>query len=158
MKFSKANIEVAHFHRIPSKMRWLRIQSKISGTNYLATEPYVPKTSQLGNCFELGQVSYDLKDITEPVQLNLEVDRRYRCVNDWDFWVYPEKVEMNQGEVYVTDSLDSKTQQILEQGGNVLITAAGKISTVKRWFNTSLLCSGILLGLRCVLHIPPVYW
>jgi hypothetical protein len=33
---------------------------------------------------------------------------------------------MNQGEVYVTDSLDSKAQQILEQGGNVLITAAGK--------------------------------
>jgi hypothetical protein len=49
---------------------------------------------------------------------------------------------MNQGEVYVTDSLDSKAQQILEQGGNVLITAAGKIS----------------YGKEVVQYFTPVFW
>lgn len=30
------------------------------------------------------------------------------AVNDWDFWVYPAQVELTQGDVYTTDTLDAK--------------------------------------------------
>jgi len=59
------------------------------------------------------------------------------AVNDWDFWVYPAQVELTQGDVYTTDTLDAKAISILQEGGNVLITAAGKIQygkEVKQYF------------------------
>lgn len=139
----KANIEVAHFHKNPLKNALVTYTIKDKWGKLFSNGTVCTKDIPVGNCFELGQVSYDLKDITEPIQLNLEVRiEGTDAVNDWDFWVYPEKVEMNQGEVYVTDSLDSKAQQILEQGGNVLITAAGKIS----------------YGKEVVQYFTPVFW
>ena len=69
-----------------------------------------------------------LEGIDTPQKLNLEV-RIEGCdaVNDWDFWVYPAQVELVQGTVYTTDTLDAKALAVLQDGGNVLITAAGKI-------------------------------
>jgi hypothetical protein len=60
--------------------------------------------------------------------MNLEVRiKDTDFVNDWDFWVYPTTVLLETGKVLITDSLDSKARQALEQGNNVLILAAGKI-------------------------------
>lgn len=48
--------------------------------------------------------------------------------NHWDYWVYPQEVEIPQPkDIYVTDSLDAKAQKILAKGGKVLILAAGKV-------------------------------
>ena len=48
--------------------------------------------------------------------------------NSWEFWVYPQKVEMPEtADIHVTDTLDTKALDILASGGKVLITAAGKI-------------------------------
>ena len=79
-----------------------------------------------------------LKGINTPQKLNLEVRiEGSDAVNDWDFWVYPAQVELTQGEVYTTDTLDAKALSVLQEGGNVLITAAGKIQygkEVKQYF------------------------
>ena len=79
-----------------------------------------------------------LNDIRTPQKLNLEVRlENSDIVNDWDFWVYPDKVKLTQGNVYTTDTLDEKAISILQEGGNVLITAAGKIKygrEVKQYF------------------------
>ncbi|MDD4636535.1 MAG: beta-glucuronidase, partial [Bacteroidales bacterium] len=62
-------------------------------------------------------------------KLNLEVRiKGTDIVNDWDFWVYPEIATPELGDIYQCDSLDQKAIGILEKGGKVLITAAGKIS------------------------------
>jgi len=39
-----------------------------------------------------------LNDIRTPQKLNLEVRlENSDIVNDWDFWVYPDKVKLTQG-------------------------------------------------------------
>ena len=92
----------------------------------------------IGNLFLLGSIDMKLNDIRTPQKLNLEVRLgNSDIVNDWDFWVYPDKVKLTQGNVYTTDTLDEKAISILQEGGNVLITAAGKIKygrEVKQYF------------------------
>ena len=48
--------------------------------------------------------------------------------NHWDFWVYPQHLLADEGDVYVTDTLDSKARRKLLKGGKVLLLAAGKVS------------------------------
>ena len=92
----------------------------------------------IGNLFSLGNIDMKLNDIRTPQKLSLEVRlENSDIVNDWDFWVYPDKVKLTQGNVYTTDTLNKKAISILQEGGNVLITAAGKIKygrEVKQYF------------------------
>lgn len=77
----------------------------------------------------IGHVACPLAAIDKPRKLNLEVKiEGTDVVNDWNIWVYPVPETVSEGKVYVTDSLDTKALDILQAGGNVLITAAGKIS------------------------------
>lgn len=124
-----AAIEVSHFGKAPLKAAKVTYAirndyGKVYSKGVLS-HPNIP----IGSCIPLGEVNYPLNSITAPAKLKLEV-----CIegtafaNDWDFWVYPAAVEAHQGQVYVTETLDSKAIDILTNGGNVLITAAGKIS------------------------------
>ena len=92
----------------------------------------------IGNLYSLGSVDMTLEAIDTPQKLNLEVRiEGSDAVNDWNFWVYPAQVELVQGTVYTTDTLDAKALAVLQDGGNVLITAAGKIQygkEVKQYF------------------------
>ena len=55
-----------------------------------------------------------LSGITRPQKLNMEIRiEGSNAVNDWDFWVYPAQVELAQGNVYTTDTLDAKAISIL---------------------------------------------
>ncbi|MDO4163238.1 MAG: beta-glucuronidase [Bacteroides sp.] len=97
----------------------------------------------VGNMCSLGRVEVLLADITAPRKLNLEVKiEGTEAVNDWDFWVYPAQTEVAEGDVYTTDTLDAKALSVLEAGGNVLITAAGKIK----------------YGKEVVQQFTPVFW
>jgi len=97
----------------------------------------------IGNRNEVGLIRYCPKEINKPVKLNLTVHiQGTEAVNDWDFWVYPPVPSIDHGDVYVTDTLDSKALEQLERGNNVLILAAGKIS----------------YGKEVVQHFTPVFW
>ena len=89
----------------------------------------------LGKNIHLGKVELPFLDeakIQLPVKLTLAVSiassNAPLAQNHWDYWVYPQEVEMPQPkDIYVTDSLDAKAQKILAKGGKVLILAAGKV-------------------------------
>lgn len=91
----------------------------------------------------VGHISCPLAAVDRPRKLNLEVRiEGTDVVNDWNIWVYPALENVSEGKVYVTDSLDAKALDILQSGGNVLITAAGKIS----------------YGKEIEQHFTPVFW
>lgn len=63
--------------------------------------------------------------------------------NNWDFWVYPAEVEMPETKnVYITDAFDEKTEEVLKNGGKVLLMAGGKVK----------------YGNDVVQHYLPVFW
>lgn len=123
-----AQVEVYHFGQKPLKQALL--EWKITGDKGVIVDKgaFVPTDIPIGNCFEIGIISASLEKITKACCLNLEVKiAGTSFINDWDFWVYPEIVLPDKGNVLITDTLDDEAIRTLEQGGNVLILAAGKI-------------------------------
>lgn len=104
--------------------------------------------------------SLSLGNIDEPQKLTLRVNAKNDApvhndaerkeisdklggTNHWDFWVYPTtSEEVPTADIYITDSLDTKAQQLLQHGGKVLICAAGKIT----------------YGKEVVQQFLPVFW
>ena len=84
-----------------------------------------------GKNIELGVIKYDLSGFTCPTKLTLAVNVAdgdgTEYTNQWDFWVYPQQYTEIATKVYETDTLDAKALKVLEAGGDVLLTAAGKI-------------------------------
>jgi hypothetical protein len=86
----------------------------------------------VGKNTELGSITLPLAQFTQPTKLTLTVQLSESIWNHWDFWVYPKELSpmtdiTRQASFYETDSLDAQALRILEQGGDVLLTAAGKV-------------------------------
>lgn len=87
----------------------------------------------VGKNIELGNIHLPLNNIESPSRLTLTVSIKAdntseTAKNHWDFWVYPDKLQMPSTEgIYITDTLDTKAISTLKAGGKVLITAAGKV-------------------------------
>lgn len=97
----------------------------------------------VGKNNQAGVVELPLSGITEPTRLTLVANAAGKGKNSWQFWVYPEEdVKPVPANILVTDTLDSKALEQLEKGGNVLLTAAGKVT----------------LGSDIVQHYLPVFW
>ena len=124
-----ADIEVAHFGekaltQVPVTYTIKDEYGKVYVRNTLGN-----KDIPIGNLNGLGRIEFPLENIEKPIKLNLEVRiEGTEAVNDWNFWVYPKVVELAQGDVYSTDTLDSRALDVLKKGGKVLILAAGKVS------------------------------
>ncbi len=78
---------------------------------------------------DLRRVACPLSMVQAPAKLTLHVQvEGTQAHNQWDFWVYPTQVEMPKADdVLITDTLDAKALQTLEQGGKVLVLAGGKV-------------------------------
>ena len=96
----------------------------------------------VGKNHKLGTVCFPLCSVSEPSKLTLTVRIAGDNRNHWDFWVYPEGKEVSSEGVYISDTLDAKTLDVLRSGGKVLLTAAGKVR----------------LGSDVVQHYLPVFW
>ena len=72
-----------------------------------------------GNGISIGEIKADLSSITNAEQLVVEVSvNDYK--NSWEIFVYPKQLPEVKN-VYVTQTLDEKALQILNNGGNVLL-------------------------------------
>lgn len=139
----KADIEIAHFGREMLKQAKVLYSIKDEFGKIYAHGTLAVTDIPIGNMNRTGSVEFPLGAIQSAEKLNLEVCiEGTEAINDWDFWVYPATVELAGGNVYTTDTLDAKALEILQKGGNVLITAAGKIS----------------YGKEVVQQFTPVFW
>ncbi len=111
----------------------------IVGGNFQQTQ--IP----VGKNFSLGMVTLPLHNVKKAQKMTLRVNISETCHNQWDFWVYPPSTTQElpyPDDIYVTHTLDSKAEQVLQQGGKVLLTAAGRVT----------------LGSDVVQHYLPVFW
>ena len=75
----------------------------------------------------LGTITCPLNDVTKPTKMTLVVSNVAR--NHWELWVYPKEVMAEAPEtICVADSLDARAEEVLRQGGTVLLTAAGRVT------------------------------
>ena len=89
------------------------------------------KNIPIGNNISLGSIKEKLNKIDEAIKLTLTVNISSTdgtAKNHWDFWVYPAREkEANTDGIYISDTLDTQAIKTLQNGGRVLLTAAGKV-------------------------------
>ncbi len=133
-----ADIEVSHFGAAPLLNAKTVYSIKDRYGKIYAHGTVSTQNIPIGNLCSLGKVNMKLEGIKVPQKLKLEIHiEGSPAINDWDFWVYPAQIDIQRGDVYTTDTLDAKAISILKEGGNVLITAAGKIQygrEIKQYF------------------------
>lgn len=74
-----------------------------------------------GNGIKLGTIRQTLTSVTKPSRLILTVDVAGHQ-NSWDIFVYPASLPNTNKEILVTQTLDSKAIETLNNGGKVLLT------------------------------------
>jgi hypothetical protein len=85
-------------------------------------EGNLPKTTiPLGNAFKLGEIKQSLKSVDQPLKLVLAVSVG-KHTNSWDLFVYPASLPAADNGVFVTQKFDAKAQDVLKNGGKVLLT------------------------------------
>ncbi len=117
----ETTVEVAHFGQLPLHgvtPSW--VLSKSNG-EIVSFGNLGKQDISIGNCIQLGTISYPLASISEPEQLKLKVNILDKS-NDWDIWVYPSVTADPVENICITDTLDQKTIQLLQNGGKVLFT------------------------------------
>jgi hypothetical protein len=128
----KAEIEIAHFGASPLKRAVIVSRVLNSESKLIFKDSSIIDEIKIGNCIPAGSVSIDLSEIKTAQKLTLEIsigNTQFR--NSWDFWVYPVKQEIQQGNVLVTDKLDKTAEARLKQGGSVLLLTYGKVGKEK---------------------------
>lgn len=116
----EASIEVSYFDKLPlndAKIKWSI--ADLMGNIY--NEGSLKSKLPITNCIEVGEIKFPLTEIKEAKKLILTVEiPEAKAKNQWNIWVYPQ-VSINTGDVYITDRLDDKAKDLLQQGGKVLL-------------------------------------
>lgn len=138
-------VEMAHFGEKEMKNVTVTWQLTDAQTNAVFAEgSFKNKDIPFGCALPIGETTVSLSKIDKPTKLKLTVAvANTLFVNDWAIWVYPETLpEWSVSDIHFTDTLDAKALNILENGGKVLLEAAGKI----------------VKGKEIVQYFQPAFW
>jgi hypothetical protein len=110
----------------------------------IAKGSFAAKNYAIGNTIPIGAISFALDKITQASQLNLEIAIDHTpYVNDWNFWVYPQKLpEIKKNDIYYCTTLDKQAEEVLNNGGKVFLNASGKV----------------VKGKEVIQSLTPVFW
>lgn len=82
----------------------------------------------IGKNLPVGALRLPLDNSMATGKYNFAVTVGDEARNDWDFWVYPAEVDMpDASAIHITDTFDEEAEQVLRDGGDVLLTVAGKV-------------------------------
>ena len=146
-----AKIEIAHFGEAPIERANIIVYLCTEYDEKMMVGYFI-KDIPVGSCFEVGEVSVPIEEVNRPEKGHLEVlISGTNFVNEWPLWFYPQVDDkelaltpaQSEGKAakgskatntetpafpYITNTLDEKALDILDKGGDVLITAAGKVT------------------------------
>lgn len=119
----KGSLEVAHFGAAPLQETSTSWTLKTKDGKVVASGKLAHRPVGIGNCIPLGQLEIPLDKVTSPSCLTLEATLGAYS-NSWHIWVYPADGQKVNGEdrILMTDRLDAKALQRLQEGGSVLLS------------------------------------
>ena len=162
----EANIVLSHFGETMLTNATIVFVLKDKEGKIITSKQHRVKEIPIGGQIPLETFTHSLKAGSEPQQLTLEIrltdcdqyrerrtqgtgtlERNYpihEVCNTWNLWVYPKRelTELNNSDVLVTDTLNQEAIDLLNRGGKVLLTAAGKVK----------------YGDGIVQHFVPTFW
>lgn len=119
----KGSLEVAHFGADPLQETSTSWTLKTKDGKVVASGKLAHRPVGIGNCIPLGQLEIPLDKVAAPSCLTLEATLGAYS-NSWHIWVYPADGQKVNGEdrILMTDRLDAKALQRLQEGGSVLLS------------------------------------
>jgi hypothetical protein len=140
------NVDVELFHFGKSALQNAVITWTLKDDNgkLFADGHFPAKNYNIGNCLAVGNINIPLSDVGNAAILKLEVRvKGTSFANDWNIFVYPEKVTTgNSLDIYYTDTLDQKAEEVLKSGGKVFLHAY----------------KNVIKGKEVVQYFTPVFW
>jgi len=139
----EAEVEITNFGQAPIPQAVIAWTLKDATGKILFSGKMQPTDIPLGQGCRIGTIHIPLSGIGKSEKLNLEVSiKNTPYANDWDFFVYPVQEKPQLTGIYETDTLDEAAINVLQNGGKVLLLAAGKVE----------------YGKDIVQHLLPVFW
>jgi len=127
-----ADVEVAHFGASGLGKSEFICQVTDEKGAILRKEILSKDTVTIGNCIPVGHFQMDLSEIKNAQRLTFEISLMGTSFkNRWNIWVYPAEININEGNVIITDRLDGKTEEYLKQGRSILFLSYGSIAKNK---------------------------
>jgi hypothetical protein len=125
----QASVEIAHFGEKELKKSGISMIIKDKSGKIILQKKIAKTTIPIGNNIPAGKIDLDLSVFKQATQINLEIKiDGTTYANDWNFWIYPVETKTPYlKDIYVCSTPDEKALQILNDGGKVLILAAGNI-------------------------------
>jgi len=128
----KAALEISHFGEQPLKKAIVVSRILDSNSQIIIKDSTELEEISIGNCISAGSVSMDLSGVDSPGKFTLEVSvKNTPFRNTWNFWVYPENPGTDPEKVFITDRLDMKAENVLREGGSVLLLGYGKVGKTR---------------------------
>lgn len=94
-----------------------------------------------------SDIQIQLKGIKKASKLTLNISiPELKIQNSWDIWVYPEKTEVTEGDVYLVDAQNlQRVEELLKEGKKVLLQLDGKsLKTYRESCFTTIFWNSIL--------------
>ena len=90
----------------------------------VASGEWAVRDIPIGKNIPLGRVSAKLSGLAAPAAYRLVAGLQERCLNDWNFWLYPERVEDSKSSDVLVTSAWADAERELAAGGKVLFMPA----------------------------------
>jgi len=118
-----AKVEIAHFGAGPmekAKIDW-RITDK--SAKIIAAGQWIVPEIAVDNGIEIGEIKQAMSGFEAPAKYTLQIAlKSINVQNEWDFWVYPEKLVMPTNKyLLITEKLSADALQALREGRDVLL-------------------------------------
>jgi hypothetical protein len=101
-------------------------------------------TVACGGTTVVGKIEISLSSFVKATQVTLQLKVKGTALyNQWKFWVYPSVLPgVNNTGIYITDTINKQTTEVLQNGGKVLLLLHGKVKK----------------GSEVVQSFTPVFW
>jgi hypothetical protein len=141
----KAEVEVAHYGPAPLKSATSQWQIVGDGGKVVASGSWAARAIPRGKNIALGSVSAELAKLAAPAKYKLVVELHGGSTfrNEWDFWLYPAKVDAPAPADVLVTTKWPEAEARLAAGGKVLFAPQAadldstnpKLSTVPIFWN-----------------------
>ena len=126
----KAAVELANFSGekiLNAAVTWQLLNEE---SLILKSGSFNDKNIPVGNCNHIGEINLPLNFIDKAQKFTLVVSVE-NYSNQWNIWVYAPRLMNQVHDIYISETLDKKCIQRLEEGKKVLLLASGKVENGK---------------------------
>jgi hypothetical protein len=128
----KADIEIANFGKETLFGSGVLCRLINSEGETVFQKAFVKDTIGIGNCIPVGTFTFDPSGILKPQKMTLEASVDDSDVkNRWDIWIYPQEEQPDPGKVFISERLDGRCEEVLRNGGSVLLLNYGTVAKGK---------------------------